>query len=153
MGEFKRFKFAFEYCNKNRSIEQPEEFYWAVKCFEKLHNNINYNHPKVRDFLKQFSTKSLYLGMKYCVRADHERNCGCEYCFLFENSRLLLIESSDFFLGELNRIYSFNSVYPTKYEYCYYFNENIEKWVSKKKSKGIVLDYLKIYSVFNSILG
>ena len=63
MEEFKRFRFAFQCCNKNRNIEQSEEFYWAVQCFKKLHN-VNYNHPKVRDFLKEFSTKSLYLGLR-----------------------------------------------------------------------------------------
>ena len=97
--------------------------------------------------------------MQYCRRVDHERYCGCEYCFLFDNSKLLLTESfqlAECFVANVcdpNTLYSYRSAYPPKLcynEHCYYF-ENIDKWVSKNNT--IVLDYLKIYSVFNSILG
>ena len=157
MEEFKRFKFAFKYCNKNRKIEEPEQFYWAIQCFKKLYG-LKYNHSKVKDFLKEFCTKSLHLGMQYCRRVDHERYCTCEYCFLFDNSKLLLIESfklADCFVANIcdpNTLYSYRSACPPKlcYEHSNNF-QNIDKWVSK--NNGIVLDYLKIYSVFNSILG
>ena len=142
---------------KNRKIEQPEEIYWAIQCFKKLHN-LPYNHSKVKNFLKQFCIKSLHLGMQYCRHIDHERDCSCEYCFLFDNSKLILIERSqlaDCFVNSVYRpetLYSWRSTCPPKS--CYgdlKTFQNIDKWVSKNNS--IVLDYLKIYTVFNSILG
>ena len=157
MEEFKSFKFAFNYCNKNRKIERPEEFFWAVQCFKKLHN-LPYNHSKVKDFLKQFCTKSLHLGMQYCRHIDHERYCSCEYCFLFDNAKLLLIERSQLADCFVDRVYSPDTLYSYRStcspNVCYgdlKTFENIDKWVPKNNS--IVLYYLKIYSVFNSILG
>ena len=156
MNEFKRFKFAFEYCNKKRKIEEPEEFYWAVQCYKKLYN-LKYNHSKVKNFLKEFCIKSLHLGMQYCRRVDHKRYCDCEYCFLFDNSKLLLIERlnlADCFVANIcdsDTLYSYRSACPKLC--CVYSNnfQNIDKWTAK--NNGIVLNYLKIYSVFNTILG
>ena len=157
--EFNRFKFAFNYCNKKRKIEEPEQFYWAIQCFKKLHN-VHYYHPKVKGFLKEFCVKSLHLGMQYCRRVDHERCCDCEYYFLFDNSKLLLIESftlADCFVANYcdpGTLYSYRSACPPKlctgYRNSRTF-QNIDNWISKNDS--IVLDYLKIYSVFNSVLG
>ena len=156
MEEFKRFKFAFEYCNKNRKIERAEDFYWAIQCFKKLHG-LKYNHSKVKRFLKQFSTKSLHLGMEYCRRVDHDRFCTCEYCFLFDNSKLVLIDSfklTDCFVGSIcepNTFTSYRSACPNLcYRHSIHF-QNIDECTGK--NNGIVLDYLKIYSVFNFILG
>ena len=156
--EFNRFKFAFNYCNRKRKIEEPEQFWWAVQCFKKLHH-VHYEHSKVRHFLKQFCVKSLHLGMQYCRRVDHERSCSCEYCFLFDNSKTLLIESfrlADCFVASYcdpGTLYSYRSACPPKL--CYNESplsfQNIDKWTSENNS--IVLDYLKIYSVFNSVLG
>ena len=156
--EFNRFRFAFNYCNKNRKIEQPEEFYWAVQCFKKLHD-LHYEHPKVKAFLTEFCVKSLHLGMQYCRRVDHERTCNCEYCFLFDNSKLLLIERfslADCFVAnycEPWTLYSYRSACPPKLRHGntrFRTFENIDDWT--RKNDSIVLDYLKIYSVFNSVL-
>ena len=157
MEEFRRFKFAFLYCDKRRKIEEPEQFYWAVQCFKKL-NRLEYNDSNIKGFLKQFCVKSLHLGMQYCRRVDHEHDCTCEYCFLFDNSKILLTESftlADCFVANIcdpNTLYSCRSACPPKL--CYDKRsknfQNIDKWTSKNDS--IVLDYLKIYSVFNSIL-
>ena len=158
MEEFKRFKFAFNYCNRKRKIEEPEQFFWAIQCFKKLHN-VNYDHSKVKAFLTEFCVKSLHLGMQYCRRVDHERYCECEYCFLFDNSKRLLMESfnlADCFVASVcnpvDCLYSYRSACPPKLSYENFRNfQNIDKWT--KKNDGIVLDYLKIYAVFNSILG
>ena len=123
MEEFKRFKFAFEYCNKRRKIEEPEQFYWAIQCFKKLYG-VNYDDTKVRGFLKEFCIKSLHLGMQYCRRVDHKRYCDCEYCFLFDNSKILLIESfklADCFVASVcdpNTLYSYRSACPPKLFYA-----------------------------------
>ena len=78
MEEFRRLKFAFNYCNKLRKVYEPEQFFWAIQCFKKL-NNVSYNDQKVKDFLTQFSVKALHLGMMYCRRVEHEFTCECEY--------------------------------------------------------------------------
>ena len=50
-----------------------------------------------------------------------------------------------------NTLYSYRSACPNLcYEHSLNF-QNIDKWASE--NNGIVLDYLKIYSMFNSILG
>ena len=155
MEEFKRFKFAFEYCNKKRKIEKAEEFFWAVQCFKKLYG-VKYNHPKVKRFLKQFCTKSLHLGMQYCRRVDQDRFCSCEDCFLFENSKIVLIQRhqlADCFVGSVHSpdILYYRATCPPGF--CsgdLKTFENIDEWTSK--NNNIVLDYLKIYSVFDSIL-
>ena len=49
MEEFRRLKFAFNYCNKQRKVEEPEQFYWAVKSFKKL-NRVSNNTQVVKDF-------------------------------------------------------------------------------------------------------
>ena len=82
MEEFRRFKFAFNYCDKLRKVTEPDQFYWAIQCFKKL-NNVTYKNQKVRDFLMQFSVKALHLGMIYCRHADHEFTCECEQFFIW----------------------------------------------------------------------
>ena len=155
MEEFKKFKFAFNYCDKSRKVMEPEQFYWAVQCFKKL-NNVNYKDQKVRGFLKQFSVKALHLGMIYCRRVDHEFTCECEHCFLFDNSKLILINSyklADCFVAnicDVETIFSYRSAFP---KLCYKsLNnfQNIYKWAPD--NSGVILDYLKLYSVFNSVL-
>ena len=155
MDDFKKFKFAFNYCDKSRKVLEPEEFYWAIQCFKKL-NNVNYKDQKIRGFLKQFSVKALHRGMIYCRRVDHEFTCECEHCFLFDNSKLILINSyklADCFVANIcdpETIFSYRSACP---KLCYKsLNnfQNIDKWAGD--NSGVVLDYLKLYSVFNSVL-
>ena len=62
-----------------------------MKCFKKL-NKITDNNQKVKDFLMQFSVKALYYGMVYCRRVEHEFTCDCEYCFLFDDAKLILLK-------------------------------------------------------------
>ena len=155
MEEFRRFKFAFNYCDKSRKVTEPEQFYWAVQCFKKL-NNVNHNDQKVRDFLKQFSVKALHLGMIYCRRIDHEFTCECEYCFLFDNSKLILINNdklADCFVANIcnpETVFSYRSACP---KVCYKSSnnfQNIDRWTTD--NFDVVLDYLKLYAVFNSVL-
>ena len=155
MEEFRRFKFAFNYCDKSRKVIEPEQFYWAVQCFKKL-NNVNYNDQKVRDFLKQFSVKALHLGMIYCRRIEHEFTCECEHCFLFDNSKLILINNNklaDCFVANIcdpETIFSYRSACP---KVCYKSSrnfQNIDRWATD--NFDVVLDYLKLYAVFNSVL-
>ena len=155
MEDFKKFKFAFNYCDKSRKVMEPEQFYWAVQCFKKL-NKVNYKDQKVRDFLKQFSVKALHLGMLYCRRVDHEFRCECEYCFLFDNSKLILLNSyklADCFVAnicDVETIFSYRSACP---KLCYKSTnnfQNIDRWAGD--NSGVILDYLKLYSVFNSVL-
>ena len=155
MEDFKKFKFAFNYCDKSRKVMEPEQFYWAVQCFKKL-NNVNYKDQKVRDFLKQFSVKALHLGMMYCRRVDHEFMCECEHCFLFDSSKLILINSyklADCFLAnicDVEAIFSYRSACPKLCYKALYNFQNIDRWAPD--DSGVILDYLKLYSVFNSVL-
>ena len=159
MEQFRRFKFAFNYCDKMRKVSEPEQFFWAIQCFKKL-NNVNYNDQKVKNFLMQFSVKALHLGMIYCRRVEHELICECEHCFLFDNARLILFNSSMlarcFIVGFCDpfetTIYTFRSACPKT---CYKSKslkniENIDNWAPD--DSGVVLDYLKLYTVFNSII-
>ena len=156
MEEFRKFKFAFNYCDKLRKVTEPEQFYWAIQCFKKL-NKVSYKHQKVREFLMQFSIKALHLGMVYCRRVDHEFTCECEHCFLFDNSKLILINRhmlADCFLAnicDIETIFSYRSACP---KICYRSSlknlQNIDKWASD--DSGVILDYLKLYAVFNSVL-
>ena len=157
MEEFRRFKFAFNYCEKLRKITEPKQFYWAIQCFKKL-NNVTYKNQKVKDFLMQFSVKALHLGMIYCRRADHEFTCECEHCFLFDNSKLILVNSfmlADCFVAgvcDTETIFSYRSACP---KICYKSKslknlQNIDKWAPD--DSGVVLDYLKLYAVFNSVI-
>ena len=156
MEEFRRFKFAFNYCDKLRKVSEPEQFYWAIQCFKKL-NKVSYKHQKVREFLMQFSIKALHLGMVYCRRVDHEFTCECKHCFLFDNSKLILINRhmlADCFLAnicDIETIFSYRSACP---KICYRSSlknlQNIDKWASD--DSGVILDYLKLYAVFNLVL-
>ena len=156
MEEFRRFKFAFNYCNKLRKVTEPEQFYWAVQCFKKL-NNVSYKDQKVKDFLMQFSVKALHLGMIYCRRADHEFSCECEHCFLFDKSESILVNS--FMLAhcfvaaacDIETNYTYRSACPKIHCKSSLKNfENIDKWAPD--DPGVVLDYLKLYAVFNSVI-
>ena len=154
MDEFKKFKFAFNYCNKSRKVMEPEQFYWAVKCFQKL-NNIDYKDQKVRNFLKQFSVKALHLGMVYCRRVEHEFTCECEHCFLFDNSKLILINRNKLAkcfvanICDVESIFSYRSACPILCSKLSNNFQNIDSWATD--DFGVILDYLKIYSVFNSV--
>ena len=161
MEEFRRLKFAFNYCDKMRKVNEPEQFFWAVQCYKKL-NNINYSDQKVKDFLTQLSTKALHLGMIYCRRVEHEFACECEYCFLFDNAKLILIKNLSlarcFVVGTCCWAYDFESNYSYRSacpKTCYRSKslkkiENIDKWAPD--DSGVILDYLKLYAVFNSII-
>ena len=111
MDEFKRFKFAFNYCNKLRKVMEPEQFYWAVKCFRKLNNIKDYKDQKVKDFLKQFSVKALHLGMVYCRRVEHEFTCECEHCFFFDNAKLILINRNKLAKCFVANVCDFESIF------------------------------------------
>ena len=157
MEEFRRLKFAFNYCNKSRKIYEPEQLYWAVQCFKKL-NKITYNDQKVKDFLKEFSVKALHLGMIYCRRVEHEFTCNCEHCFLFDNAKILLLKYSSLahcFVADVCDIQTDLSYRSTCRKTCpnsksFTTIENIDKW--SPDDSGFVLDYLKLYAVFNSII-
>ena len=157
MEEFRRLKFAFNYCDKLRKVSEPEQFYWAIQCFKKL-NNVCYNDQKVKDFLMQFSVKVLHLGMMYCRRVEHEFTCECEHCFLFDNSKFILLNSVSLahcFVADvcdLETDLSYRSIcLKTCYKSKSFKNiNNIDKWAPD--DSGIVLDYLKLYAVFNSVI-
>ena len=158
MEEFRRFKFAFNYCYKMRRVSEPEQFFWAVQCFKKL-NNVTYNDQKVKNFLAQFTVKALHLGMVYCRRVEHEFTCECEHCFLFDNAKLILLNNfvlaRCFVVGlcDIETNYSYRSACPKT---CYKSNslkniDNIDNWAPDNETV-VVLDYLKLYAVFNSII-
>ena len=156
MEEFRRFKFAFNYLNKERKINEPEQFWWAVKCFKKLHK-ISNNTQMVKDFLHQFSVKALHLGMQYCRYVDHQFTCECEYCFLFDNAKLILLKRNKLafcFVADVCDIstnLSHRSVCNKKCPISKFYGfESIDKWAPDHL--GPSLDYLKIYTVFDSII-
>ena len=156
MEEFRRLKFAFKYCDKNRRIIEPEQFYWAVKCFKKLYKIID-NNQMVIEFLNQFSVKALHFGMQYCRRIDHEFTCECEYCFLFDNAKMILLKRNRLafcFVADVCDICTDLSYRSVCNKNCplskYYGIRNIDKW--EPEQAGVTLDYLKIYAVFNSII-
>ena len=158
MEEFRRFKFAFNYCHKMRKVNKPEQFFWAIQCFKKL-NNVSYNDQIVKNFLYQFSIKALHLGMIYCRRVEHEFTCECEHCFLFDNAKLILLNNVS-----LARCFvvGFCDIFETNYSYRSACPKTCDKSKSLKNIKyidnwapddsGVVLDYLKLYAVFNSII-
>ena len=158
MEEFRRFKFAFNYCNKNRKVSEPEQFFWAIQCFKKL-NGVSYNDQKVKNFLQQFTVKALHFGMKYCRQVEHEFMCECEHCFLFDNAKLILINNFSlarcFVAGfcDFETNYSCRSACPKT---CLKSKsvkniENIDNW-APDDDMTVALDYLKLYAVFNSII-
>ena len=156
MEEFRRIKFAFNYFDKERKINEPEQFWWAVKCFKKL-RKISGNTQEVRNFLKQFSVKSLHLGMQYCRRVDHEFTCECNYCFLFDNAKLILLRRNKLafcFVADVCDISTNLSYRSICNKGCpiskFYGVGNINKWAPDHL--GPSLDYLKIYAVFDSII-
>ena len=155
MEEFRRFKFAFNYCNKLRKVNEPEQFYWAIQCFKKLNKLTSFNNQKVKDFLLEFSVKALHLGMVYCRRVGQEFTCECEHCFLFDNSKLILLKSfmlADCFVADNcnNRtIFSYRSACPEICKSSLRSLQNIDKWAP---DSGVILDYLKLYAVFNSVI-
>ena len=76
--------------------------------------------------------------------------------FLFDNSKLILINSyalADCFVAnicDIESIFSYRSACP---KICYKSLktlQNIDKWAPD--DSGVVLDYLKLYAVFNSVL-
>ena len=95
--------------------------------------------------------------MKYCRYIDHKRDCTCEYCFLFDNSKIVLIQRSQLADCFVYSVHSPDTLYYRSTcppGFCHgdlKTFENIDKWTPKNNS--IVLYYLKIYSVFDSILG
>ena len=156
MEEFRRLKFAFNYCDKQRKVEEPEQFYWAVKSFKKL-NKISNNNQVVKDFLNQFSVKALHFGMMYCRRVEHEFTCDCDYCFLFDNAKLILLRRNKLafcFVADVCDIATNLSFRSACNKNCtiskFYGVENIDKWAPDHS--GVCLDYLKIYAVFDSII-
>ena len=156
MEEFRRLKFAFNYCDRQRKVEEPEQFYWAVKCFKKL-SKVSNNTQIVKDFLGQFSVKALHLGMMYCRRVDHEFTCECDYCFLFDNAKLILLRRNKLAFCFIANIcdtcteLSHRSACNKNCEISKFYGvENIDKWAPDHS--GVCLDYLKIYAVFDSII-
>ena len=156
MEEFRRLKFAFNYCDRQRKVEEPEQFYWAVKCFKKL-SKISNNTQIVKDFLNQFSVKALHFGMMYCRRVDHEFTCECDYCFLFDNAKLILLRRNKLAFCFIANVcdtctdLSYRSACNKNCEISKFYGiENIDKWAPDHS--GVCLDYLKIYAVFDSII-
>ena len=156
MEEFRRLRFAFNYCDRQRKVEEPEQFYWAVKCFKKL-KKISNNTQIVKDFLNQFSVKALHFGMMYCRRVDHEFTCECDYCFLFDNAKLILLRRNKLafcFVADVCDICTDLSYRSACNKNCaiskFYGVKNIDKWAPDHS--GVSLDYLKIYAVFDSII-
>ena len=156
MEEFRRLKYAFNYLNKEKKIEEPEQFYWAVKCFKKFYK-ISNNTQMVKDFLNQFSVKALHLGMQYCRRVDHQFTCDCEYCFLFDNAKLILLKRNKLafcFVADVCDISTNLSYRSACNKNCpiskFYGIGSIDKWAPDHLAP--TLDYLKIYAVFDSII-
>ena len=156
MEEFRRLKFAFNYFDRERKITEPEQFWWAVKCFKKFHK-ITGNTQEVKDFLKQFSVKSLHLGMQYCRCVDHDFTCECNYCFLFDNAKLILLGRNKLafcFVADVCDIttnLSYRSVCDKSCSMSKFYGfSNIDKWAADHS--GPTLDYLKIFAVFDSII-
>ena len=97
--------------------------------------------------------------MVYCRRVEHEFTCECEHCFLFDNPKLILI--NNFSLAhcfvvvfcDIETNYSYRSACPKT---CLNSKslkniENIDIWAPDDDAI-VVLDYLKLYAVFNSII-
>ena len=92
--------------------------------------------------MNQFSVKALHFGMKYCRRVDHEFTCDCEYCFLFDNAKLILLRRNKLafcFVADVCDIATDLS-----------YRSACDKWAPDHS--GVSLDYLKIYAVFDSII-
>ena len=97
--------------------------------------------------------------MIYCRRVEHEFTCECEYCFLFDNAKLILLNNVSlarcFVVGLCD-------IFETNYSYRSACPKTCDKSKSLKNIKyidnwapddsGLVLDYLKLYAVFNSII-
>ena len=156
MEEFRRLKFAFNYFDKERKINEPEQFWWAVKCFKKI-RKISSNTQEVKNFLNQFSVKSLHLGMQYCRRVGHEFTCECDYCFLFDNAKLILLRRNKLafcFVADVCDISTNLSYRSVCNKGCpiskFYGVGNINKWAPDYSA--LTLDYLKIFAVFDSII-
>ena len=105
----------------------------------------------------QFSVKALHLGMMYCRRVEHDFTCECEYCFLFDNAKLILLNSvmlARCFVVDYCDLLTDLSYRSTCPKTCHKKSlrniQNIDIWAPD--DSGVVLDYLKLYAVFNSII-
>ena len=123
-----------------------------------LCGEVTQNHECVLiNDVKELKIKFELCSESSCRRTDHEFTCECEYCFLFDNSKLILINShmlADCFLAnicDIETIFSYRSACPKIYYKSSLKNlQNIDKWAPD--DSGVILDYLKLYSVFNSLL-